>query len=332
MRRIAIILIILFAALLAVYYFMKKDSFSTVSPEVIEFAVSDAEAITKVVMRNRDGKKVILEKKDDTWWVNDTYPAFEPLVQSLINKTLTKIEVKGPVATAARQNIIREMVTNAIKVTVFSGNEKIRSYYVGAEDPTQEGTYMYIENAETPYVTYVPGMDGYLTPQYHLIAEDWYSRSIFDLEPDEIKWVEVIYNMKPEQSFSISRDGEQFVVSPEIAGQPLNQIAAKSYLTLFKFKNYEGFPDYLTQETKDSIRTSEPYARIIVTTTKGKEIELKVYEKGRKDDRSVVDKDGNVLAYDVERYFAQFTGFPELVTIQEFVFGQILAERTDFFE
>lgn len=331
MKRIFLLLLIL-VAILGIFFFIKKDSYTTVEADEIEFAVKDVSIITRIEMRNRDGKHVTLEKKNNEWWVNDKFPAFEPAVDRFLNQTISKIEVKGPVPAAAQQNVIRQMLSSAIKVSIYSGKKLLRNYYVGAADATQSGTYMWVEHAETPFIAYIPGMDGFLTPQYHIIEDDWYNRTIFDFEADEIKSIDVIYTKKPEESFFISMEHGSYRISPGIAGEQVNQSAARSYFSLFKFKNFEGYPDYLNKETLDSIRTSVPMIRLILTPVKGDKIELKVYPKGRQNDQTVVDNKGNILAYDVERYFAQFTGFPKLVTIQEFVFGNIFANRSDFYK
>jgi hypothetical protein len=326
-----LIAIVLIAIAVAIYFLLNREKYSSVEQAEIEFAIEDAAAVTRIELRNRDNKKVVLDKKEGLWWVNEQYPAFDPVMDKFFKRVLTKIQVMGPVAQAAKENIIREMIGHAIQVKIFAGSHLIRSYYVGGSDPLQKGTYMWIEGAETPYVVHVPGNTGYLTPYYHLIEEDWYSRSIFDFDRNEIRSVNVVYRDKPEESFFLERKDSTYKISPAIAGERMNQIVAKSYFSLFKFKNFEGFPDYLSQESKDSIGESKPFVSLELRPVKGPLIVLRAYKKGGESNNTLYDKQGNILAYDPERYFALFTGFPKMVTIQDYVFGQIFANRSDFY-
>ncbi|MBR9861022.1 DUF4340 domain-containing protein [bacterium] len=330
MKRLIIGILALALVIGGILYF-KQDKSGTVEQKDIQFSVEEPENVTKIEMKNRDGKHIILEKKGDEWWVNNKYPAFQPAIDLFFNRTLTQIEVKGPVPKPARENVIRAMTSTAVKVNIYSGKKLINSYYVGGPDNTQKGTYMYVEGAETPYVAFIPGLDGYITPKFHMVEEDWYKRTIFDYEADEIKRVDVVYTEKPEESFSIKKEGDQFFISPDIDGEPVNQTIAKSYFTLFKFKNFEGFPEYLQEQTRDSILRSQPFITVTVVNTDGKSKTMKVYPKMNSEDQSLVDRKGNVLAYDPERYFATFTDFPELVTVQDYVFGKIFANRSDFY-
>ena len=111
----------------------------------------------------------------------------------------------------------------------------------------------------------------------------------------------------------------------------LSQSAARSYFSLFSFKNFEGFANYLNQEQKDSIKNAQPFISIKVTPTSGKPIELKLHRKGSfQMGNSLYDKRGQLIVEDTERYFATFTDFPYLVTVQEYTIGKLLVKRSYF--
>lgn len=58
---------------------------------------------------------------------------------------------------------------------------------------------------------------------------------------------------------------------------------------------------------------------------------LTLFEKGDKlGDQTLYDKKGEVLAYDQERYFATFSPMNKLVTVQDYVVGELLKNRSDF--
>lgn len=326
MNRLLIGILAIFTAI-AVYLAFKQDKISTLDESDIAFAIGEDQKVDKIVLKDRDGNTVKLSLTEGIWYVNDEYPAFEPFVTNFIDNTLRKIEIKGPVAEAAKQNVIRSMVGDAIRVDIWNQDELIRSYYVGAYTPDMKGSYMHMKGSESPFVTYIPGFDGYLSPRYNLEPDEWFDRTIFDFEAEEIREVEMQNLINQSESFKIIRKGESLELTPYTPSA--SESAIKSYLALFTFKNFEGFPEYLEQAQQDSIAHSAPLMKLKVKTT-SKEIELLVFKKGNDGANTLIDKKGNLLTYDPERYFATFTGFDRLVTIQDHVFNKILVNRSDF--
>ena len=70
---------------------------------------------------------------------------------------------------------------------------------------------------------------------------------------------------------------------------------------------------------------------ITVKTIDGESKELKIHRKtGNNDGNSLYDKQGHILVEDTERYFATYTGFDKLVTIQDYTFGKLITKRSFF--
>ncbi|MFY0644389.1 MAG: DUF4340 domain-containing protein [Bacteroidia bacterium] len=315
---------------LGVYLILNSGKEGKVTTETVEFAVEDPSVIDKIMMKDRSGKTVVLRKTEKgEWWVNEEYPAFQPNIDLFLNKTLNRITVKGPVAQTAKDNVIRSMVSDAVRVDIHSKGELIRSYYVGSYTPDMRGTYMHVEGSDIPFIAYIPGFDGYITPKFNLNKTEWYSRSVFDYEPEEIKEIGLIYHADSSASYTITRVDGNFA----LAGEPntsINQQAAKSYFALFKFKNFEGYATYLNQAQKDSIKNSQPAMTLVVEDVLGNKRTLRAFTKGSSAGGTLRDKHGNLLTYDQERYFATFSGLNKLVTIQEYTFGKLFAIRSDF--
>lgn len=323
--------ILALALVLGIYLLLNRKKEGAVTTELAEFSVDDTEKISKVRIHDRSGEGVELKKDEDgIWWVNAKYPAFKPYMDLFLNKTLKRIKVKGPVAKTAKDNVIRSMASQAIKVEIFEGDKAILSYYLGDHTPDMKGTYMHLEGAETPFITYIPGFDGYISPKFSLNEEDWFSHSIFDYTPESIRQISLINHRDSSSSFVLKKHGGAYVLEPNNGGR-LGQQQAKSYFALFKFKNFEGYPDYLSSEQEDSILNSKPMITLKVLDAMDNERVLKVYPKGG-ESNTLVDQKGNVLTYDPERYFASFTGFDRLVTIQEYTFGKLFAKHSDFLE
>jgi hypothetical protein len=326
MNRLIIGIVAILAAI-AIFFVFKQEDEGSMVVEDIEFAVEDIAAIDRISMRDRDGNAVDLRKQEDgSWMVNQTYPAFQPVVNLFLEKTLSKIAIKGAAPLPAKDNIIRGMIVESVKVDIFSGKDNIKSYYVGGYTPDMKGTYMHMKGSKDPFITYIPGFDGFLSPRYSLDPLEWYSKVIFDYKAEDIAEVVVIHHTEPGQSFHLVRKGEKV----EMKGGGYDPKATLSYLALFKFKNFEGYATYLNEAQKDSIASTSPLMTVKVQDLSGAVREMQVYRKGNDGGNTLVDKTGNVLAYDPERYFASFTDFDQLVSIQRYTFGKILVKREDF--
>ena len=72
-NRTTITLLIVLASLGAVGYYMSgntSDSSSSMDTSDRKFAVQDRESISKILIAHRNGKKMILEKKENSWYAN----------------------------------------------------------------------------------------------------------------------------------------------------------------------------------------------------------------------------------------------------------------------
>ena len=327
MKRISIVILILAIATGGYWFFTKEDQ-QTILTIDTDFAVDDSETVDKIILSDRENNKVVLTKVGETWMVNNKFPAFKPVVDLFLNETVNKVKIKGPVAKAMQDDVIRYMIVKSIQCEIYQNGKLTKNYYVGGSNSDETGTYVHLEGGSTPYVAYIPGFKGIITPKYSTDVRDWYSKTIFDYEPDDIKSIQVTNYEQPNESFSLINSDGSYIIKP--AG-PLSQQAAKSYFALFKFKNFEGFAPYLKQETKDSIRKQSPLMEIAVTDVKNEVKKLTIYRKGNFDgNQTLHDKKGDVIVADVERYFATYTGMDSLVTIQDYVFGKIITSRSLF--
>lgn len=328
MKRIGIILLLASIAVSAFWYFTRNNNQSNIENIDTDFAVDKPETVDKIVLSDKESNKVVLTKENNIWMVNSTYPAFKPVVDLFLNETINKVKIKGPAAKASHDNIIRFMLVKSIHCEIYQNGKKTKDYYVGGSNADETGTYVHLTGAKTPYVAYIPGFKGIITPKYSTDVRDWYSKIVFDYEPEQIGSIQVTNYTEPGESFKLIQTDGSFIMQP--AG-PVSQQAAKSYFALFKFKNFEGYAPYLKPETKDSIRRQPPFMEIVVTDKKGKSTSLALRRKGYfEGSQTLHDKHGDEIVGDVERYFATFTGMDSLVTVQDYVFGKIITSRSLF--
>ena len=334
MQKKSIVIVIVLLAALALWYFLRDTSSGTSDKNKTEFYVENIEEIDKIFLSNKLEGDLLLEKKNGTWFVNGKYEVFKPSMEFFLNETIKKIRVRGPVPLPARANVIASMASTATKVEIYTNNELHKVYYVGQPNNDMTGTYMYIQGSKDPYITHIPGFEGFLTSRYPIAEREWMNKVIFDFKPQEIQMVDVEYPDDINACFTISRkekEGDFDITAAETAPLGnLNYAGVKSYFTLFGFKYCEGFESFTPQKT-DSILKSKPYCIVSVTDKKGNITRMRVYRRpaGEKD-HGLYDKDGKRLVYDASRYFAVLNEEKRILVIQEEAFGPILIQYSDF--
>ncbi|MCB0733098.1 MAG: DUF4340 domain-containing protein [Flavobacteriales bacterium] len=297
-----------------------------------EFAIKSGDDISRIFMVDQEGNRIDLKRQSgNSWTVNDSFEAWQSHVDFLIDETLEKVAIKGPVPKAARDNVIRRMIITGIKVEVYTnGDEPEMVYYVGGTTPDQLGTYFKHPDDQDPFIVHIPGFNGYLNVRYSLDLDDWISRTVFASERDQIKSVRVEYPSEPLNSFKIT-NGEQFDVEMDasVAG-PLNKGLIKTFLSSFSKLNFEGYDDSKNPRYIDSLKNTVPLIILTVESFNRGITKMTVYPKPM-DERTgtLYDKDGNQLAVDADRYYAFVNDRDRLLLIQDYTFGQVFIRSRD---
>ena len=199
-NRIAIILVVLMGSL--TFWFVVNNRKGTLRTEMKNFAVKDTASITKIFLADKNGRNLTLEKgAEGKWTVNGKYGVRMDALQTLM-ETLIRIDVKEPVGKKAQDNVVKRLATKAVKCEIYQNGELTKAYYVGTETQNLKGTYMIMIDIETmkamerPFVTYIPGFEGYLTTRYFTEERGWRDRTMFEYNPNDIKSVrmEIPYN------------------------------------------------------------------------------------------------------------------------------------------
>ncbi|HAY89404.1 MAG TPA: hypothetical protein DCY51_08190 [Bacteroidetes bacterium] len=331
MKKQLIWIILLLAAGLSAYFvFISSNGESGLRDET-NFAYEDVGDISKIRIKDREGSAVVMTRQGDHWMINDSFRAFPAFMDQILNKTIAKIRILGPVPKTAQENVIRQMVGRSIHVQIYdSEGDLARDYYVGGGNPDMSATYLHINGSKTPYLANILGSPSLLEARFSANPNDWIDRKVFDYEAEELASITVTHAQEPEESFTLTRVDSTYTISPAISN--LSQSAARSYFALFSFKNYEGFAEYLTESTKDSIMQSAPFLTITTRTNSGEERSMHLFEKKSTTNNSLYDRNGNMIVEDTERYFAKISSYPFLVTVQHYVMGKLIAKRSYFLE
>jgi len=340
-KYIAIFTLVL--AVIAVILLLRNTK-STIKAD---FAVDDALRITKIFMSDKQNNTVLLKRIDEQKWsVNDKYQARTDGIDILI-ETVTQLRVKEPVTIAGRNNVIKWLAANSVKVEIYEmvyrinlfnkikwfPHEKLtKVYYVGGETQDNNGTFMLMEGSEEPFICYIPGFRGFLSPRYTAVESDWRNHSIFDLKIGEIASVKLEYPAAPDSSFEITRHERNFEIKMPKTNQIMSvydTLKVLDYMSSFTNVNFEAFRNNMTQHEKDSICSQIPMAILSVTDISGKTNTIKTFIK-LAEAGSIDEITGKELYIDRDRFYGLVNDGKDFVYLQYFTFNQILKPITYF--
>ena len=167
-------------------YLILKNQTDTFKKDLTNFAVKDTASISKIFLADRTGKKVVLERISvSEWKVNGKFEA-RPQAIKLLLQTIHNISVKATVPKPAFNNVVKRLATGAVKVEIYKHDELAKTYYVGGATQDSYGTYMIMENSTTPYIIWMQGFEGYLTPRYFTEENVWRNPALIHISPIEI--------------------------------------------------------------------------------------------------------------------------------------------------
>lgn len=320
-NKLTILLVAILIAITA--YFVYTRTAGTIRKELRDFAVKDIEAVTKIFLADKKGNQTTLEKQPNgKWIINGKYPAQQDAVVILL-QTIKQVEVRSPVGKAAYNNVIKELGTDGNKIEIFAGDDLIKTYYVG--QPTQDmlGTFMFLENSSVPFVTHIPGFDGFLSTRYTAKTDDWRSKLIFNYSEAEIKNITITDPKDTAQSFRLEKTGEDFsLFIPASNTQPTEVFKSKiiAYLNRFLRLGYEWEEFKIAQNVKDSMLATTPYKTLQLINTQGKTDKITFYRKPTRAGTltSNDQETGKLRPFDGDRMFALWNSDTNFYAIQYF--------------
>lgn len=321
---IIVIIVIVLGAVAAYFYF--NNSNTTLKDEFRNFAVKDTANITKIFIADAKGNKVTLYKKEKGWLVDDKFKARKDAV-NLILETFYKIDIKSPVPKSLEPNVIKYLATAATKVEIYLNNsdKPHKVYYIGNVTQDRMGTNMLLEidgrKSDKPYVTHIPGFYGFLTTRFFAEPELWRDPSIFSNNDKNIQSIELTYPQYPEQSFSIEKTENGFVLYDNkhqpVETDTLNII---EYLNRYANVNFEKLDIETDHAIKDSVLLTEPVFIIKLTDINNQTKEVKGFNMPNF--RKLTDHDGKPFPHDIDRLYGLIDG-KDFAVIQYYTFDPL---------
>jgi len=312
-------------------YLVTRYQNSTLKEELSDFAVEDTAGIDKIMLSDKDGYKLLLERKPNfIWMVNKEFEARPDAIATLL-ETIKKVRVKAPVGRASFNNVVKKLAVKSTKVEIYQKGNLIKTYYVGGATKDLLGNYMMIENSSAPFIMHIPGFDGYLYPRYYAIPELWRSTNIFKLKSHEISSIKFTDNKNPKASWELSQQNNILTLK-NFEGNLIgafDTLGARELLTRFNAVNCEGYVKDIEPERKDSILNSAPRSILYIVKVNGEKKELKCYTK--KLLRDTYDINGKLMDIDVDRFYAILNNNKkDLLLLQNYVFDNLMVS-IDYF-
>ena len=330
MKKSTIIILTVLIALagLSIYIYKNKSKTSTIDKDASDFKYKDTASIDKIFLADEDGKQILIERKKEGWIVDEKYHA-RPDVIDLLLYTIRSVEVKSPVSKKGRTSVIKIMASKSTKIEIYSKGEKVKQYFIGHPTQDNTGTYMILTNIETgenyeePFITHIPGFDGFLSTRYLTDAVDWRDRILINYRPPQIKQIKLDLHEVPDSSFVIDLFSMQrFGLKTKIGSINFEEDKMKQYIAYFQNVNCEIVLDKKDKIVDSLNKSAIPFATLTITDRNNGNNICEFFHK-----QAIAEKNkeyGINYKYDPDKLFVRYNNGKDYGVAQFFVFGKIL--------
>ncbi len=336
MRKIVLLLLLVaVVAGIAIYLTTADDPFRSEGVEQSDFAIPDTSSVGKIVIADRSGRVIKLNRGEDRWLLNGKYPAREDAVETLL-KTFKNIYIQRPVAREAQEQVNKVMATGVKKVEIYDLDEDLmKIWYVGHATMDKKGTYMLLETPQmgkssAPFIMDMKGFIGMLNTRFFLDENEWRSTLVLTYPEMNLNEIEVDYPGEPSSSFRVEYRGENDLRLFSAGGNAIagfDTTTLKDYMLNFKKLAFENYRTGLSEFQVDSVKATSPYQVIRISDKKGDHV-IKLWPKKVPDEkREVISNDSSGI--DLERVYAQYND-GELALAQRFVWDKFRAPLEAF--
>lgn len=334
MKKNSTLLLILTVLVLAgvAYWVMKTDDSAGGGKAMSDFAIENTEDIDKIIIKEINGNKAELEKKEGVWRVNEKYNAREENVNLLL-KTFKNISVQSAVSYNMKQTVVANMAARHKKVEIYINGDLEKTYYVGSPTKDHYGTYMLLEKngrkSTEPYVMHIPGFNGFLESRFFTNLNDWKYSGVFVYDPLEIEKINVSFTNKPSKSYIITQTNKAVQLKDNEGKEveKYNKTLVENYILNYE-KIFFNKVAELPWEKADSIINSTPTYTVSVTGN-GKKKKVNFHLKP-KDNPEIDIVTGEIDKWDENYIYGVVEGENEVLIFQYFALGNVFSD-IDFF-
>jgi len=291
---------------------------------LIEFSIADTASVDKIVITDVHGESITLKRKKDRWTDKNNSCINQPSVQFIL-ETIKNIEFKSYLPDASLANFKKKMLTQHIKVEIYTNGKWNRNWFIGPATQDHYGQIMLLETDEgkskNPIITSVKGEHGIIDPRFFADKRKWVCTEIFSLNTDEISSVSVDFTNEPGKSFKVLNSKVPCVYQNKnkIESDPTSILRYLQNFTKIHFNlaNYE-----LNKNQVDSLKNTTPFATLKLIEKKGRKTLLKLY-KMLAPNQQMTKNDSESLEMDVDKFWCELDN-GQLVKCQYFVFNPII--------
>jgi len=258
----------------------KKNRKSTLDKLDMNFSVSDTASINKIIITQFPGGKSTLERNAEGFWtINQSYKV-APVLMDVLLTTIRNVEMQRPPAENEAKTVLESMRKRFRKIEIYVKGEIYKTYLIGDDAPENKGTYFKLENGD-PYVCYLRGFNGFLTPRYNVSVNDWRDKILFSSSPQTIQSVEVKYQMSPSDNFKVGFSGKHFQIE---GATHFDTLATAEFLLKFKRVYLERYIIGFPKKTTDSLEAKpHDWSLELVDIDKKKSVLLNFYPTSDED-------------------------------------------------
>jgi hypothetical protein len=233
------------------------------------FASEPKDEITRIELSG-EGKKMVLEKKGETWFINGKSEARKSGVLFLI-RILKEFKIKSPVSDGLFASEISATNLSPVKVKVYENRKLLKSFMVYKTHANIYGNIMKIRESSKPFIVYVPGYEGDIGSGFIMNELFWQPYTVFNLLPSEITSVRLENLSDTSNSFTILKKNNRFILSEDRGiGSGFDSSKVIRYISYFAYIPFESWALDLDRNEKNSIESGLPLYRLTVRNATGK--------------------------------------------------------------
>lgn len=277
------------------------------------FASDPKNEITRIEF-GQNAKKLSLEKRGDTWFVNGKTGARKSGIMFIL-RILQEIQIKSPVSPGLFDKEITEKKVSPVTVKIYNNHRLIRSFLVFKTSSNLYGNIMKMRNSSKPFIVCIPGFEGDIGSGFTLNELFWQPYTVFNLLPSEIASVRFENFSDTSSSFSIINRNHQYSLSGSPNADPALVIRYASY---FAYVPLESWAFDMEKEDQKKIEDQQPLFRISVITVAGHKSVLTLWPK--KNDKNP----------DSDRLFGKTSDRDELFVMRYFDIDPLIKKRSYF--
>ncbi|MDA9952513.1 DUF4340 domain-containing protein [Chitinophagales bacterium] len=302
------------------------------------FNTPDIAALSAIELKDRQGNFSSLSKEGQEWLLEDRFQVSKITLNDLLY-ALEHMEVAYAAPSVAIDNVLKQMISNSTKVSLFRDGEEepYKVFVVGGPNHDQDGTYMIMEldgkAADRPYLVKLPGFKGYITYRFTAIRSHWVGKQFTHVLADEIKRVSLEYfQVDSLQSFDIIKTGNDYTLLNGVNQQnseDLNLDLLNEYFSGFRNLSFERFLDSIPNQ--DSIVNHLHFADLSIDLNSGDTKKISIYFKPfPRQENLPLDDGGGMEIIDQDKLYAFDHSNQSFYTIQYYTFGKLFAKADQF--